>query len=133
MEKNVFLKFTKKSAERKLQASTLIEVIISLAICLIIFSVSMRFILNIRLNDNLASKQKAELLLSCPPDSMEAPADLKLPRDSTAISNLVLQADTATDSIYTGLKRITRSVRLKDGRTVSQEIFFTRIINDEDQ
>ncbi len=125
MGKNVFLKFTK----RKLQASTLIEVIVSLAICLIIFSVSIRFILNIRLNDNLETKQKAELLLSCPTDSITGPG----PDQAADSSNLVLQADTATDSIYTGLKRVTRSVSLKDGRTICQEIFFTKVKNEEDQ
>lgn len=99
----------------------MLEVIVSLTICLIIFSISTRFILKMQTGDNIRTKQRAELLLGRVMTSYADSAGF-LCRDG----NLVPEADTLPDETYPELKRITLSVRLTGGRTIRQTSFYIR-------
>ena len=58
MQKNVFISIAKK----KFKASSLVEVIVAFVICLIIFTISMRFILNVEITTNIKSRHEALIL-----------------------------------------------------------------------
>lgn len=63
------LKFVQKSffnyfKRTKLMASSIVEVIVALAICMIIFMISMSVIVNSQRSNNIRLKQKAQFILS---------------------------------------------------------------------
>ncbi len=117
MEKNVCSKFI----SRRFRGSTVLEVIVSLTICLIIFSISTRFILKMQTGGNIRTKQRAELLLGRVMTSYADSAGF-LYRDG----NLVPEADTLPDETYPELRRVTLTVRLTGGRTIRQTSFYIR-------
>ena len=57
-------KFIKTYRKQKLRASTIVEVIVALIICMIVFTISMTIVLKSQKNNNISSKQKAQLILS---------------------------------------------------------------------
>lgn len=120
MGKNACLNCFKK----QFRGSTVLEVIVSLTICMIIFSISMRFILKMQTTDNMETMQRAELLIS------RAAAGFKAPEDPEPVlykdRNLTLQADTLSDETYPGLNLVTLSVRLSGGKMVRQVSFYVR-------
>ena len=106
---------------KQTKGSTVLEVIVSLTICLIIFSISTRFILKMQTGNNIRTKQRAELLLGRVMTSYADSAG-SLYRDG----NLVPEADTLPDETYPELRRITLTVRLTQGRAIRQTSFYIR-------
>lgn len=120
MGKNACLNYFKK----QFRGSTVLEVIVSLTICMIIFSISIRFILKMQTTDNMETRQRAELLISRAAAGFEAPEDLNPVLYNER--NLTLQADTLSDETYPGLNLVNLSVRLSGGKMVRQVSFYVR-------
>lgn len=64
MQKSVLKKFIESFIHKKSRASSIVEVIVALAICLIIFLISMSVIVNSQRSNNIRLKQKAQFILS---------------------------------------------------------------------
>lgn len=120
MGKNACLKYIKN----KIRGSTVLEVVVSLTICMIIFSISMRFILKMQTSNNTETKQRAELMLMC------AMADLEtfgaLDPGLYRHGNLSLMIDTVSCQTYPGLCQVSLSVRLSEGKIIRTVSFYIR-------
>ncbi|HLN74515.1 MAG TPA: hypothetical protein VK205_14580 [Prolixibacteraceae bacterium] len=64
MQKSALRKFINSLVKKKLFASTIVEVIVALAICMIIFLIAMNVIVNSQRSNNIRLKQKAQFILS---------------------------------------------------------------------
>lgn len=64
MPKSVPKRFFDHFKRTKLRASSIVEVIVALAICMIIFMISMSVIVNSQRSNNIRLKQKAQFILS---------------------------------------------------------------------
>jgi len=64
MQKSALKRFFDHFKRTKLRASSIVEVIVALAICMIIFMISMSVIVNSQRSNNIRLKQKAQFILS---------------------------------------------------------------------
>lgn len=105
------------------------EVIVSLTICLVVFSISMRFILKMQTAGNMETRQRAGLLLHSAAAGLETSAvpDPGLYHHG----NLSFYADTLTDESYPGLTHLVLSVKLPQGKVIQSASFYTRNSRDE--
>ena len=113
MVKNVFWKFFKK----QIKASSVLEVIIALTICMIIFSIAMRTILNLQSSNNIITEQKAEILVN-----MVKNENLNYLRNG----NLIFQSDSITNELYPELNMVTLTVKHVNGRIIRQIRYYKR-------
>ncbi len=122
MGKNVCWRFF----DIKIPGSTVLEVIVSLTICMIIFTISMRVILNIQTNHNIETKQRAVLLTSR--DRIwDDSVSVGLSNDHVIEDgNLQLESDTLPDDQFPDLVQVTQIVKLKDGRSIQKSSFLVR-------
>lgn len=110
----------------KVQGSSILEVIVSMTICMIIFTISMRVILNIQSNNNLETKQRA-ILLGSRDMTWNDPVSAEIVKGIFfEDGNLELQSDTSTMDLMPELELVTQLVRLKNGRTVQKCCYYVR-------
>lgn len=64
MQKYALKRFFDYFKQKKFRASSIVEVIVALAICITIFLISMTVIINSQRSNNIRLKQKAQLILS---------------------------------------------------------------------
>lgn len=122
MGKSVCLRFF----NIKIPGSTVLEVIVSLTICMIIFTISMRVILNIQTNNNIETKQRA-ILLASRDRIWDDPISEDLSKDYVIEDgNLLLESDTLLDDQFPELVLVTQTVKLKDGRSIQKSSFLVR-------
>ena len=95
-----------------------------MTICMIIFTISMRVILNIQSNNNLATKQRAIILDSHDRIWEELVAKEVGKVDYFEDGNLILQSDTSVVDSLPDLELVSRIVKLKDGRIVQKTCFY---------
>lgn len=125
MGKNACLKFFRK----RLRSSTIPEVIVSLTICLVVFSISMRFILKMQTAGNMETRQRAELLLHNAAAGLETSA---VPDpDLYYHGNLSLYADSLADENYPKLIHLVLSVKLPQGKVIQSASLYIRKNRDE--
>ena len=109
-----------------IRGSSILEVIVSMTICMILFTISMRVILNIQSNNNIETKQRAILLGSRDRMWKDNVTAETVKDNFLEDGNLVLQSDTSMVELLPDLELVTRVVRLKNGRTVQKCCYYVR-------
>jgi len=115
MQKYVLKKFTKT----KLLSSSITEVVVALSICMIIFFISMTVIMNSQKNNNILSKQEAQLIIS-------TVDEYSLSNDSIDISNkLILKTDIQESDSYPGLYKLNFAIYNRTNQRLAMKTVWT--------
>jgi len=117
-------KFIKNIKKRKITGSTIVEVLVALTICMIIFSISLSIISKSQKNSNVRLKQKASLLLS---NITENNLDEYRNFDS---HEFTLSVDTEKNDSIKGICKVTLSVYDSEGKVLGKKIF---LVNNQDK
>ena len=117
MENFVLKKFI-KSYKRKMPASSLVEVIVALTICMIIFLIAMSVILQSQKSNSIRLRQKAQFLLSGIEFS-------KLLKDSlTEDGSLRIEKITLTNDTLEGISQVNFLVLDNSGHLLGQKVIW---------
>ncbi len=103
----------------------MVEVIVSFIICLIIFTISMRFILSVELTNNIKSKQQSVILMH---------NAIKLKKISTGHEtdkiimggNIKIEVDTIPSLAHKGLNEVHVKILHADGRLLNSSNYYTK-------
>jgi len=118
MRKYVLRKSFKLCTRKKFRASSIIEVIVALAICMIIFVIATSVIVNSQRSNNIRLKQKAQFILS----TIEATTltqDSTLDNGSLRIEKTVQKNDTIE-----GVSKISYSVLDNAGHRLGMKLIW---------
>ena len=121
MEKSAFRNFF----NRRVKASSMVEVIISFVICLILFTISMRFILTVELTSNTKSRQQSMIL-------MNNVSKLKKLKPETGTDpllmdgNLRIEVDTVHAADHKTLDVVCLKILHSDGRLINRVNYYTK-------
>ena len=103
----------------------MVEVIVSFVICLIIFTISMRFILAVELNNNTKSGQQSIIMLN-------NATNFKLwelntnPEKLLKEEGLKIETDTAQSMELQNMLLVTMKVKHKSGKLINQTSFYIK-------
>jgi type II secretory pathway pseudopilin PulG len=113
-----YIDFLKK---KKLRASSIVEVIVALAICMILFAISMSVIVNSQRSNNIRLKQKAQFILSTI-DANTLKQDSNLENGSLRLEATIQKNDTIA-----GVSRITYSIFDNAGHRIGMKVIWLAI------
>lgn len=118
MGRYVLRKFFKHCTRRKLRASSIVEVIVALAICMIIFMISMSVIINSQRSNNIRLKQKAQFRLST--------IDVNNLQQDTTFENgsLRLESSIQINDTIPGVSSISYSVYDNAGHKIGMKVIW---------
>jgi hypothetical protein len=116
MQRSVLKRFIKYINPKKFRASSIIEVIVALAICMIIFGISMSVIVNSQRSNNIRLKQKAQFILSM--------VDLNTLKQDSSLENgsLRLEATIQKNDTIPGVSKISYSVFDNVGHLIGMKV-----------
>ena len=118
MKRYALKRFFDQLKHRKLHASSIVEVIVALAICLIIFMISMSVILNSQRSNNIRLKQKAQFVLSAI-DANNLPENASFDKGSLQLEKNIQENDTIP-----GVSVISYSIYDNAGHKLAMKVFW---------
>lgn len=118
MQRSALKKYIDYFKREKLHASSIVEVIVALAICMIIFGISMSVIVNSQRSNNIRLKQKAQFILST--------IDANTLKQDSSLENgsLRLEANIQKNDTIPGVSRISYSVFDNAGHKLGMKVIW---------
>lgn len=122
----------KKCIERRLlktrlKASSLVEVLVAVAVCMLVFSVSMMILLKVDRENNVHLRLKADLIqqqleITIKKDPITAP------KDTIILEGLVIYRNVEQNDSLSGIWTVTHRIFSKNGTPLSVKKYLTRNI-----
>jgi len=118
MIKSALKRFFDHIKRTKLRASSIVEVIVALAICMIIFMISMSVIVNSQRSNNIRLKQKAQFILSVINGNIQE-KDTTFDNESLRLKTTVQKNDTIS-----GVSKVNYSVFDNSGHLLGMKVIW---------
>lgn len=118
MRRSVPKRFFDHLKQTKLRASSIVEVIVALAICMILFMISMSVIVNSQRSNNIRLKQKAQFVLSAINGNIQE-KDTTFDNESLRLKTTVQKNDTIS-----GVSKVSYSVFDNSGHLLGMKVIW---------
>ena len=113
-----------KNIKTRIIGSTIVEVIVALIICMIIFSISASIILKSRISNNISLKQKASLVLSnISRNNLDEYVNFNSPEFTLSVDK---EENDSIQDVY----KVTISVFDSEGKVLGEKILLINNYND---
>ena len=103
----------------------MVEVIVSFVICLIIFTISMRFILSVEITNNLKSRQQSVILINNSKNVKKRDAGFEVDNIFNA-KKIRTEVDTIPSLEHNGLHEVQVRILHSNGRLLNSSNYYTK-------
>lgn len=119
MQRSVLKNYIDYLKKTKFRASSIVEVIVALAICMVIFGISISVIVNSQRSNNIRLKQKAQFILST--------IDANTLKQDSSLENgsLRLEATIQKNDTIPGVSRISYSIFDNAGHKLGMKVIWS--------